>query len=104
VTQYQVRANYELPGSESPALLDIALLPSLIADSAGIAPDAYFKAQSAMRRLCDGRLRDCPSTELVEGYKGYVFDAALGPFASTVRSRAQEPRASTLVQASRAER
>ena len=84
ITQYQLRANYELPRSPALALLDIALLPSLIVDSAGIAPDAYFKAQTAMRRLCDGRLRDCPEAGLVDSYKGYIFDAALGLFGSTL--------------------
>jgi hypothetical protein len=83
VTQYQLRANYALPERTSLPLLDIAFLPSLIVDSTGIQADAYFKAQSAMRRLCDGRLRDCPNADLVESYKGYIFDAALGLFAST---------------------
>jgi hypothetical protein len=81
ITQYQVRTNYPTPVRESSPLLDIALLPSLIADTAGAPTDTYFKGLSAMRRLCAGKLRDCPDRALVESYKGYVFDPALGLFA-----------------------
>lgn len=93
ITQYQVRASYVPRVAERPALLDIALLPSLIGDLAGVPADAYFEAQSAMRRLCDGRLRDCPDARLVESYKGYVFDPALGLFAPRASQPAEVRRA-----------
>ncbi|MET0343184.1 MAG: sulfatase-like hydrolase/transferase [Polyangiales bacterium] len=80
ITQYQIRANYLPRVDERPALLDIAMLPSLLGDLAGVPGDAYAEAQSAMRRLCDGRLRDCPHEALVASYKGFVFDPALGLF------------------------
>ena len=80
ITQYQIRANYALAEHESPALLDIALLPSLIVDLAGVAPDLAFSAHSAMRRLCEGRLRDCPDAALLESYKGHVFGPEVGLF------------------------
>lgn len=80
VTQYQLRSNYRPALRESPALLDIALLPSLIADVAGIAPDAYFAALSSMRRLCGGRLGDCEDTALVDSFKGQVFGPDIALF------------------------
>ena len=80
VTQYQLRSK-DVPGlNESPALLDIALLPSLIADAAGVPGDTYFDALSAMRRLCDGRLGDCTDTALIDSFKGHIFGAEVGLF------------------------
>jgi len=86
LTQYQLRAHGLPPLGESPALLDIALLPSLIADQAGLEPDAYFDAQSAMRRLCDGRLQDCPDAALLASYKAHVFSPELALFPGQVPS------------------
>jgi phosphoglycerol transferase MdoB-like AlkP superfamily enzyme len=80
VTQYQLRANYRSGLGEQPALLDIALLPSLIVDNSGLPTDPYFAAQTAMRRLCQGRLGDCPDTALVDSYKGHVFGDEIALF------------------------
>lgn len=88
VTQYQLRANYRSGLGEQPALLDIALLPSLIADNAGLPPDSYFQAQTAMRRLCQGRLGDCPDTALVESYKGHVFGTDVALFGTAAPAMA----------------
>ena len=80
VTQYQLRANYLPALQESPAILDIALLPSLIADMAGVPEDDYFGALSVMRRACAGRLQDCPDQALVDSFKAYIFRSELGLF------------------------
>lgn len=80
ITQYRLRSTVAPAFAESPALLDIALLPSLIADAAGLAPDDYFSAQSAMRRLCQGRLGDCPDQALLTSYKATLFSPALALF------------------------
>lgn len=79
LTQYRLRSTLPLD-IDQPALLDIALLPSLIADSAGLAPDNYFAAQSAMRRLCAGGLEDCADAALLASYKAYVFSPTLALF------------------------
>jgi len=79
LTQYRLRSTLPL-ATDAPALLDIALLPSLIADAAGLAPDDYFRAQSAIRRLCGGGLGDCRDPVLVASYKGYVFSPGLALF------------------------
>ena len=93
ITQYQIRTNYAVTAPESPELLDIALLPSLIADLAGVAPDRAFSAHSTMRRLCAGRLRDCPDTALLESYQGHLFGAQIGLF---------DPRTPTVTEAAQA--
>ncbi|GAC1632740.1 MAG: LTA synthase family protein [Nevskia sp.] len=80
VTQFQIRANYDTPPVASAPLLDIAFIPSLIADLAGVREDAYFTSLSAMRRLCNGLLDDCADQDLVQSYKARVFSPALGLF------------------------
>ncbi len=91
ITQYQIRATAPTALRESPALLDIAMLPSLIADLAGLPADAAFDAHSAMRRLCEGRLRDCPDAALLESYKGFVFGPQLGLFNPRVPAPTPQP-------------
>ncbi|SEQ52844.1 Phosphoglycerol transferase MdoB [Solimonas aquatica] len=74
VTQYQIRANFRpLNPVDAPGFLDIALLPSLIADYAGLERDTYFDGLSAMRRLCEGRLEDCADSALKDSFKGWVY-------------------------------
>lgn len=78
ITQYRLRTNFptaEVPQTPS---MDIAFLPSLVADLAGVTEDRHFTALSAMRRLCQGKLDDCEDHQLVESYKGYVYSDALG--------------------------
>lgn len=79
VTQYQLRANFRpLDPLDAPSLLDIALLPSLIADYAGLQRDPYFDALSAMRRLCAGKLEDCEDSALTQSFKAWVYRPELG--------------------------
>jgi phosphoglycerol transferase MdoB-like AlkP superfamily enzyme len=80
ITQFQIRANFGPPALPQLPLTDIAFLPSLVADYAGVRKDEYFDALSAMRRLCEGKLEDCEDQALVQSYKGYVFSQALGLF------------------------
>ncbi len=80
ITQYRLRSSIAPALQESPPLLDIALLPSLLADSAGLDPDEYFQALSAMRRLCAGRLEDCPDKALLASYKARLFSPEMGLF------------------------
>ncbi len=78
VTQYRLRSNFEAPQLPAYPILDIAYLPSLVADYSGVAEDPRFAALSAMRRLCKGKLDDCEDQRLVESYKGYIYSDALG--------------------------
>lgn len=81
ITQFQLRANFGPASLPRLPLTDIAFLPSLVADYAGVKKDDYFEALSAMRRLCEGKLEDCEDQALVSSYKGYVFSDGLGLFA-----------------------
>ncbi|MGH8444245.1 MAG: sulfatase-like hydrolase/transferase, partial [Solimonas sp.] len=78
ITQYQVRSNFRPldPVAPSP-LLDIALLPSLLADIAGLQRDRYFDGLSAMRQACAGKLEDCDDPALVQSFKNWTFSPEL---------------------------
>lgn len=80
ITQFQIRANFGPQTLPRLPLTDIAFVPSLVADYAGVKKDKYFEALSAMRRLCEGKMEDCEDQELVKSYKGYVFSEGLGEF------------------------
>jgi phosphoglycerol transferase MdoB-like AlkP superfamily enzyme len=76
VTSLMVKDNFRPP---SPAvahtLTDIAFLPGLILERAGVAPDAAHRANMAMRRLCGGHLADCTDTGLVRAYRSHLYSA-----------------------------
>jgi hypothetical protein len=80
VTQFQMRANFPTPAVEPAPLLDIAFIPSLLNDLAGVKVDDYFSGLSAMRRLCHGALEDCGDRALVDSYEARVFSPALDLF------------------------
>lgn len=82
VTQFQVRANYAIDRQPALPLTDIALLPGLIADLAGVDRDQNFQTQSAMRRLCAGALEDCEDKALLASYKARLFGREVGLFPS----------------------
>lgn len=82
VTQFQVRANYAVDRQPNVPLTDIALLPGLITDLAGVDRDQYFQTQSAMRRLCHGALADCEDKALLDSYKARLFGREVGLFPS----------------------
>jgi phosphoglycerol transferase MdoB-like AlkP superfamily enzyme len=78
VTQYRLRSNFAAPQMPDYPILDIAYLPSLVADYSGLAKDPRFTALSAMRLLCKGKLDDCDDQRLVRSYQGYVYSDGLG--------------------------
>ena len=80
ITQFQIRSNFGPKTLPRLPLTDIAFVPSLVVDYAGVKKDKYFEALSAMRRLCEGKLEDCDDQALVQSYKGYIFSDELGEF------------------------
>ena len=78
ITQYRLRTNFPTAELPQTPTMDIAFLPSLVADLAGVTEDRHFTALSAMRRLCQGKLDDCEDHQLVESYKGYIYSDKLG--------------------------
>ncbi|MEZ5355897.1 MAG: sulfatase-like hydrolase/transferase [Bryobacteraceae bacterium] len=73
IASYRIDTNFAPAVRESHAYLDIALLPSLMLDTAALPGGAYFLASSRLRRLCDGRYLDCPDSSRVARYHDYVF-------------------------------
>jgi hypothetical protein len=78
VTQYQITANFHVRHEPVGRMTDIAFLPSLLVDLAGVRRDNLFAAMSTMRRLCDGRLGDCPDARLVDSYHGHIYGPSVG--------------------------
>ena len=78
LTQYQVRSNFRpLDPVASAPLLDIALLPSLVVDIAGLRRDRWFDGLSAIRAACDGRLEDCDDPTLIASFKSWTYSPEL---------------------------
>jgi len=72
-TQFVLRDN--LPGPPPPVgnITDLSFIGGLLLERAGLRPDAMFDANIRMRRLTQGRLQDCPDTNLVRSYKHYLY-------------------------------
>ncbi len=75
LTQFVLRENFNVGKVNTPvfAVTDIAFLGGLILEHAGLTPDLLFKANMAMRQLCQGGLQDCPDQKLVESYRHFIY-------------------------------
>ncbi len=73
VTQFVLRKNFEAGPKERFALFDLAFMGGLILEKAGLKPDPFFSANIQMRKLCQGRLQDCPDPSLVESYRHFIY-------------------------------
>ncbi len=80
VTQFQLRTNFAAAREPGMPLMDIAFLPGLVVDYAGVDRDNYFESLSAMRRLCKGALDDCADKTLLDSYKARIFGREVGLF------------------------
>lgn len=80
ITQFQLRTNYPAAREATVPFTDIAFLPSLLVDYAGVDRDNYFESLSAMRRLCRGALDDCEDKALLDSYKARIFGGEVGLF------------------------
>jgi hypothetical protein len=54
-------------------MLDIAYLPGMVLQAAGLPLDPYFAAQKVLRERCDGRYDDCPDKALLASYHAWIF-------------------------------
>ncbi|RKS86957.1 phosphoglycerol transferase MdoB-like AlkP superfamily enzyme [Orbus hercynius] len=72
LTQYTLTTNY--PSSvEHNELTDVSLVSGLILEKTGVQYSDFYRANIAMRYLCDGKLDDCEDKQLVESYKHYIY-------------------------------
>lgn len=74
LTYYMVKSNFAGPPLPSYPALDIAYLPSMVLQAAGLPSDAYFAASTQLRNRCDGRFTDCPDKALLASWNAWVFE------------------------------
>ena len=69
-----VKTNLTPPAAAGPAApLDITYLGAIVLEAAGLPLDPLFDANRRMRRLCDGRLTDCPDQALTNSYRAHLY-------------------------------
>lgn len=74
VTSYAIKTSFPTSAPlDHAGPLDLAFLGGAILEHAGLPLDPFFRANRAMRLLCDGRLADCPDQTLVNSYKAHVY-------------------------------
>ncbi|WP_404615598.1 LTA synthase family protein [Rhodanobacter hydrolyticus] len=73
LTYYMVKSNFTGPALPSYPMLDIAYLPSMVLQAAGLPEDPYFSALRSLRDRCDGRYGDCADKPLLASYYAWIF-------------------------------
>ncbi len=73
LTYYTIKSNFPGPALPSYPMLDIAYLPGLVLQAAGLPEDAYFAASAMLRERCQGLYTDCPQADLVKSYHAWIF-------------------------------
>jgi phosphoglycerol transferase MdoB-like AlkP superfamily enzyme len=74
LTYYMIKSNFAGPPLPDYPALDIAYLPSMVLQAAGLPEDPYFSALSSLRTRCNGLYADCSDTSLVASYYTWIFD------------------------------
>jgi len=73
LTYYMIKSNFaEQPLSGYP-VLDIAYLPSMVLQTAGLPMDPYFSALASFRDRCKGLYDDCADKSLIASYYAWIF-------------------------------
>lgn len=73
LTYYMLKSNFESPTVPTYPVLDIAYLPTMILQAAGLPADPYFSASIALRDRCKGSYSDCKEPGLLESYHAWIF-------------------------------
>jgi len=73
-TFYHVNANFDINDKKKYPALDISFIPGLVLDMAGLNGDSFYKANSLMRKKCNGMLESCSGQDkntdkMLESYK-----------------------------------
>ncbi|MBN8713597.1 MAG: sulfatase-like hydrolase/transferase [Xanthomonadales bacterium] len=74
LTYYVLKSNFPGPVLPHYPMLDIAFLPTMVLQAAGLPADAYFAAATTLRDRCGGRFDDCPVPGLLASYEAWVFE------------------------------
>lgn len=73
LTYYMIKSNFAGPPLPHYPVLDIAFLPSMLLQAAGLPRDPYFSASTELRNRCNGLYDECAVPELVDSYHGWIF-------------------------------
>ena len=73
LTYYMLKSNFAGTPVANYPVLDIAFLPSMVLQAAGVPTDAYFSAASGLRARCNGLYDDCAVPGLVESYHAWTI-------------------------------
>jgi len=73
LTYYMIKSNFAGPALPSYPMLDIAFLPSMLLQAAGLPKDPYFSALTALRTRCNGLYDDCKVPGLLDSYHAWTI-------------------------------
>ena len=73
LTYYMLKSNFAGPPLPAYPMLDIAFLPSMVLQAAGLPTDAYFTAASGLRERCNGLYSDCAVPGLLASYHAWTI-------------------------------
>ena len=73
LTYYMLKSNFAGAPLPTYPMLDIAFLPSMVLQAAGLPKDPYFSALTVLRTRCNGLYDDCTVPGLVDSYHAWTF-------------------------------
>ncbi|WP_458070904.1 sulfatase-like hydrolase/transferase [Rhodanobacter sp. BL-MT-08] len=73
LTYYILKTNYAGDALPSYPMMDIAFLPSMVLQAAGLPKDPYFSALHELRTRCNGLYDDCRIPGLIDSYHAWTF-------------------------------
>jgi len=72
-TFYNVNANFDIKDDSKYPALDITFIPGLLLDIAKLNNNSFYKANSIIRKNCNGQMANCKETnKLLESYKSLI--------------------------------
>lgn len=74
LTYYMVKSNFAGPPLPAYPMLDIAFLPSMVLQAAGVPMDAYFSAATELRTRCQGLYDDCAIPGVLPSYHAWTIN------------------------------
>jgi hypothetical protein len=73
LTYFMLKSNFVGPALPQYPALDIAYLPTMVLQAAGLPTDPYFSALTSLREKCGGTYAECKQPELMASYHAWIF-------------------------------
>ncbi len=73
LTYYMLKGNFGGKPLPPYPMLDIAFLPSMVLQAAGVPTDPYFSAATLLRTRCNGLYGDCATPGLLDSYHAWTI-------------------------------